>query len=129
MSASKPTTFAVILVLMLSRLAASAFTVVIEHSWSVVGPGGRYGFFQYPTGPGPFDAHTVLMLGHRSADIPIPLYMVVACVVVAFGVAALFARGLLLGGPKATNPAAAGNGAPGLQLPLARPDRDVPEEL
>jgi hypothetical protein len=58
--------------------------VVIQNNWSVVGPGGHYGVFQYQTGPGWLDAQTAVMLGPTGFQIPLPIFVIVAlaCVVV-----------------------------------------------
>ena len=52
--------------------------VVIEHNWSVIGPGGHYGVFQYQTGPGVLDAETAVTLGPTNFGIPLPIYAIAA---------------------------------------------------
>jgi len=37
--------------------------VTIEHNWSMIGPGGHYGVFQYHTGPGVLDVQTAVLIG------------------------------------------------------------------
>jgi hypothetical protein len=96
MNASYRATLLVILLLAMLRVPAIASCqVVIEHNWSVIGPGGHYGVFQYRTGPGPFDADTALLFGPRNADIPLPLYAIMfACAVPVLALLALFCRGI-----------------------------------
>jgi hypothetical protein len=85
------------LILMVLRVPALASCqVVVEHDWSVAGPGGYYGCIQYQTGPGPFDARTAVLLGPHHFQIPAPLFAiltvftVVLLAVLAFYVRALF---------------------------------------
>jgi hypothetical protein len=52
--------------------------IVIEHNWSVIGPGGHYGVLQYQTGPGWFDAQTAVMLGPTNFQIPLPIFAIAA---------------------------------------------------
>ena len=61
--------------------------ISIQHDWSVIGPGGHYGVFQYQTGPGEFDAGTAFMLGPAHFQIPLPIFAIatLACLaIVAF---------------------------------------------
>ena len=53
-------------------------SVVIQHNWMVAGPGGHYGVLQYQTGPGWLDAHTGVVLGSVSFDLPFPIFAIVA---------------------------------------------------
>ncbi len=50
--------------------------VVIQHNWSVTGPGGHYGVLQYQTGPGWLDASTAVMLGPTGFQVPLPIFAI-----------------------------------------------------
>ncbi len=88
-----------ILVLAASQISslASGAQIEIKYNWSVIGPGGHYGLFQYTTGPGSFDAHTALLFGARNADIPAPLFAVATCAALPFFMLVLLSRGLYHG--------------------------------
>src|SRR5258705_10468396 len=94
----------VVLLLAVAQFAALADSgIVIEHNWSVIGPGGHYGVFQYQTGPGPFDARTVVTLGPRHFQIPAPLFAVLAVGgLLVLGCFALCLRGVF-SEPRASN--------------------------
>ena len=57
--------------------------VTIEHNWSMIGPGGHYGVFQYHTGPGVLD-ETAVLIGPAHFQIPLPLFAiaVLTCVII-----------------------------------------------
>jgi hypothetical protein len=74
--------------------ALASCEIVIEHNWSVVGPGGHYGIFQYQTGPRPFNASTAVLLGPHHFQIPAPLFAILAgCGLPVLGIIALCLRG------------------------------------
>jgi hypothetical protein len=116
--------------LALSHLPALASCqVVIKHSWSIKRPEGFYGVFQYQTGPGPFDAHTAVLLGPRNFDIPVPLYaLMVAGGIPVLALSAMLLRGISTRGSQPTNPAASGNGATAVLFHSERLGRAVPEQ-
>ena len=103
MSAFNRAAFLAILLIAVSNLSALAGEIVLKHNWCVVGPGGHYGVFQYQTGQGPFDAHTALLLGPRNADIPAPLFALIACLVFPFSMFLLLCRGFFTGSLRAAN--------------------------
>ena len=65
-------------------------TVVIQHNWTVAGPGGHYGVVEYQTGPGPFDAHAGVLLVPTNFEVSAPLFIVLAAAVAAASIPTLF---------------------------------------
>lgn len=92
-----------LLLLLLQASALASCEVVIEHNWSVVGPGGHYGVFQYQTGAGLFDAGTAVLLGPHHFQIPAPLFAILAaCGLPVLGIFAFYLR-RVSSEPPATN--------------------------
>lgn len=97
-------------VLLLSNLQAIACGKFgTEQNWYISRPGGLYGVFQYHTGPGPFDAHTALLLGSRIVDIPVPLYaLMAAAAILGIGMIARMSWRFCPRDPQASNQPAVG---------------------
>ena len=62
------------------KAIATVTPIVVERNWSVFGPGGAYGLFQYLTGPRWFDNHTAVLLGPVDFEIPLPISAIAALV-------------------------------------------------
>jgi hypothetical protein len=62
------------------KAIATVTPIVMERNWSVFGPGGAYGLFQYLTGPRWFNKHTAVLLGPVDFEIPLPIFAIAALV-------------------------------------------------
>ena len=51
--------------------------IVIQHAWSIEGPGGHYALLQFKSGPGIMDARSLITLGSTRLDMHLPIVEVI----------------------------------------------------